>query len=77
MSGTDRIWSSKDCAPADSSARSLLLAPAASDTTQIAWNRVRSAPGCPAGQAAAKAGTYQVSVTLAGTSGGPVVFRLG
>jgi hypothetical protein len=77
VSGTDRIWSSKDCARPDSPARSLLLAPAATDHTQIAWNRVRSAPGCPAGQPAAKAGTYQASVTLAGTSGGPVVFRLG
>ncbi len=77
VSGTDRIWSSKDCARTDSPARSLLLAPGMTDTTQIAWNRIRSAPGCPDGLPAPRAGTYQASVALAGTSGGPVVFRLG
>ena len=77
VSGTDRIWSSKDCAQADSPARSLLLAPGMTDTTQLAWNRVRSAPGCPADLPAPKPGTYQATVTLAGTSGGPTVFRLG
>lgn len=77
VSGTDRVWSSKDCAPADSPARSLLLGPGMTDTTQLAWNLQRSAPGCPGGLPAPKAGTYQATVTLAGTSGGPTVFRLG
>ena len=77
VSGNDRIWSSKDCAPAGSPARSLLLAAGMTDTTQIAWNRVRSAEGCPTGLPEPKPGTYQASVALAGTSGGPVVFQLG
>ncbi len=77
VSGTDRVWSSKDCASADSPPRSLLLAPGMTDTTQIAWNRVRSAQGCPGNLPAPKPGTYQATVALAGTSGGPVVFRLG
>lgn len=77
VSGSDRVWSSKDCAPAESSARTLLLAPGMTDTTQLAWNRERSAPGCPGGLAAPGPGTYQATVSLAGTSGGPVVFRLG
>ena len=77
VSGADRIWSSADCVAADAAERTLLLAPGASDTTQLAWNRVRSAQGCPAGQPAPLPGTYQVSVTLAGASGGPAVFRLG
>ena len=77
VSGTDRVWSSADCVAADAAERTLLLAPGASDTTQLAWNRVRSAEGCPAGQPAPRPGTYQVSVTLAGASGGPAVFRLG
>ena len=77
VSGTDRVWSSKDCASADSPARSLLLAPGMTDTTQLAWNRVRSAPGCPADLPAPQPGTYQATVALAGTSGGPTVFRLG
>ena len=77
VSGNDRIWSSRDCAPADSPARSLLLSPGMTDTTQVAWNRVRSAEGCPTGLPEPKPGTYQASVALAGTSGGPVVFQLG
>ena len=77
VSGTDRIWSSRDCAPQDAPARSLLLSPGMTDTTQVAWNRVRSAAGCPTGLPDPRPGTYQASVALAGTSGGPVVFRLG
>jgi len=76
VSGSDRVWSSKDCVPADAPARTLLLAAGMSDTTQLAWNRERSAPGCPAGQPAPRPGTYQATVALAGTSGGPTVFVL-
>ena len=76
VSGNDRVWSSKDCAKADSPARSLLLAPGMTDKTQIAWNRVRSAQGCPGNLPAPKPGTYQATVALAGTSSGPTVFRL-
>lgn len=76
VSGTDRVWSSKDCARPDSPARSLLLTPGMTDTTQLAWNRIRSAAGCPAGLPTPRAGTYQATVALAGTSGGPTVFRL-
>jgi hypothetical protein len=76
VSGSDRIWSSKDCAPADSPARSLLLGAGMSDTTQLAWSLVRSAPGCTGDLPAPKPGTYQATVSLAGTSSGPTVFRL-
>lgn len=76
-SGNDRVWSSKDCARADSPARSLLLSPGMTDTTSLAWNRIRSAPGCPGNLPAPGAGTYQATVALAGTSSGPTVFRLG
>jgi hypothetical protein len=77
VSGNDRVWSSKDCAPANSPARTLLLTPGMTDTSHIAWNRVRSAPGCPGNLPAPRPGTYQASVALAGTSSGPVVFQLG
>lgn len=76
VSGSDRVWSSKDCVPADAPARTLLLSAGMTDTTQLAWNRERSAPGCPAGQPAPQPGTYQATVSLAGTSGGPTVFVL-
>lgn len=77
VSGNDRVWSSKDCAPAKSPARTLLLTPGMTDTSHVAWNRVRSAPGCPGNLPAPRAGTYQASVALAGTSSGSVVFQLG
>ncbi len=77
VSGNDRVWSSKDCAPANSSPRTLLLAAGMTDTSHIAWNRIRSAPGCPGNLPAPHAGTYQATVTLAGTSSGPTVFQLG
>ena len=77
VSGNDRVWSSKDCAPADSPARTLLLTPGMTDTSHVAWNRVRSAVGCPGNLPAPKPGTYQVSVALAGTSSAPAVFQLG
>ncbi len=77
VSGTDRVWSSKDCAAAKSPARTLLLTPGMTDTSHVAWNRVRSAPGCPGNLPAPRAGTYQATVALAGTSSGSVVFQLG
>lgn len=77
VSGNDRVWSSKDCAAAKSPARTLLLTPGMTDTSHVAWNRVRSAPGCPGNLPAPRAGTYQATVALAGTSSGSVVFQLG
>ncbi len=77
VSGNDRVWSSKDCASAKSPARTLLLTPGMTDTSHVAWNRVRSAPGCPGNLPAPRPGTYQATVALAGTSSGSVVFQLG
>ncbi|QTE29176.1 hypothetical protein [Pengzhenrongella sicca] len=75
-SGTDRIWSSKDCASAETASRQLLLAAGASDPVDIAWTRSRSAEGCPADLPAPRAGTYQVAATLLGASAAPAVFAL-
>jgi hypothetical protein len=77
MSGTDRIWSSRDCATGAALTRELLLAPGAPDATTVQWQRTRSAAGCPAGQPAALKGTYSATLTLAGASSQPVVFVLG
>jgi len=76
VSGTDRVWASTDCAAADASRRTLLLAGAQADVTQLAWNRIRSAEGCPGGLPAPGAGTYQATVSLAGATAGPAVFVL-
>jgi hypothetical protein len=76
VSGEDRVWASTDCVAADASRRTLLLAGAQADVTQLAWNRVRSAEGCPGGLPAPGAGTYQATVSLAGATAGPAVFVL-
>lgn len=73
-SGSDRIWASTDCAPADP--LQLLLAPEQTDERQVQWDRNRSVEGCATGQSAALPGTYQAVLTLAGVSSAPVVFGL-
>ncbi|MDC7121955.1 hypothetical protein OMK64_10445 [Cellulomonas fimi] len=76
-SGVDRVWSSKDCPVAGSESRTLLLAGGTADESTLAWNRVRSAQGCPADQPTPGAGTYSAAFTLAGATATPVVFGLG
>ena len=75
-SGSDRIWSTKDCASADTASRQLLLAAGARDPFEISWSRVRSADGCPGDLPAPRAGTYQAVASLLGTSAAPVAFVL-
>ncbi len=76
-SGEDRVWSSRDCTPADAPERMLLLAGGQADVTQLAWPRERSAPGCADGLPTPGAGTYSVSVQAAGASSPAAVFGLG
>ncbi|MCL2454467.1 MAG: hypothetical protein FWD18_04105 [Micrococcales bacterium] len=76
-SGEDRVWSSQDCAPADAPARTLLLAPGKADTRQVAWNLLRSAPGCPEGLPTPGAGTYVASFTVGGAQASPAPFVVG
>ncbi|HEY5518198.1 MAG TPA: hypothetical protein VIK17_00985 [Cellulomonas sp.] len=75
-SGADRVWSTKDCASADTASRQLLLAAGARDSVDIPWGRLRSAGGCPGGLPAPRAGTYQAVATLLGVTSQPVAFVL-
>jgi len=75
-SGADRIWSTKDCAGADTASKQVLLAAGAVETKDIPWARVRSAKDCPANQVAPRAGTYQAVATLLGVSAPAVTFVL-
>lgn len=74
-SGSDRIWSSLDCA-GEGAERLLLLPAGAQDTTGVTWTRVRSVPGCTAGLTEPRAGTYNAVVTLLGVESEPAVFQL-
>jgi hypothetical protein len=76
-SGSDRIWSSKDCAPAASPAKLLLLTPAKPYSAAVPWPRVRSASGCPASLPAPRAGTYQATASLGGVTSSVIALQLG
>lgn len=76
-SGEDRVWSSRDCTPADAPARTLLLVGGQSDVTQLGWPRQRSAPGCAGDLPVPGAGTYSVTVAAGGAMSPAAVFGLG
>lgn len=69
------VWSSDDCNPGGGSAIATLR-PGQTFSTTVVWERQTSKAGCPAGQPAAAAGSYQlVARNLAQTSA-PAAFRL-
>ncbi len=76
-SGSDRVWSNRDCIAPGTETRTLLLAGGQTDTTPFAWNRIRSAEGCPSGLPTPGAGTYSAQLNLAGVSAPAAVFGLG
>ncbi|MGY4644010.1 hypothetical protein [Cellulomonas sp. URHB0016] len=76
-SGDDRVWSNQDCVAHGTETRALLLPAGGADAQQLAWNRIRSAVGCPDELPAPAAGTYSAAFTLAGAAAPPVVFGLG
>lgn len=75
-SGSDRVWSSRDCIAPGTETRTLLLAGGQTDTTPFAWNRIRSAEGCPPDLPVPGAGTYSAQLNLAGVSAPASVFGL-
>ena len=58
-SGSDRIWSSDDCAPGGGTAVTT-LAPGEAEVQRVTWNGRRSLPGCKGEKAQAQPGTYRV-----------------
>ena len=57
--GSTRIWSSDDCSPGGEPAVDVLKAGQTFSST-VVWNRTSSKPGCPSGQPAAAAGSYDL-----------------
>ena len=76
VSGTDRIWSSDDCA-AGGPAKQVVLDPSEASVTRLAWTGRRSLPGCAGDKRAAQAGTYRVGARVGDlrTQGAPFVLR--
>ena len=60
VSGSDRIWSSDDCAKGGA-ADVTTLEPGKAAVQRVAWNGRRSRPGCAGGKEQAQAGTYRVN----------------
>lgn len=75
VSGADQVWSSADCTPKGSIARSRLRA-GKTIAYALIWNRHRSAKGCPSDSPEAPRGTYQLRVTINGVAADTVVFHL-
>jgi len=76
-SGSDRIFSSKDC-QASSEDLVKVIAPGASETANFPWNRNRSAEGCKAVAAApGGGGAYYIFTAKLGSRASPkAVFQL-
>ena len=80
-SGTDRIWSSKDCQTAPTSTPQVLQPGVPLSTTPFAWDRTRSSSTtCTSQRPAAVAGpdgpTYKLQVKLGTVESAEVAFRL-
>ena len=75
MSGSDRIWSSGDCAgePAESL---VLLAPGARQDVPVTWPRVRSDAACTADLPEPRPGTYNATVEAFGVTSAAFSFQL-
>jgi hypothetical protein len=75
-SGSDRIWSSVDCAGDEGEALRLLDAGAA-ETVGVDWKRERSDPDCTAGLPEPRPGTYTAVASVLGVESETLVFELG
>ncbi|QCB94669.1 hypothetical protein [Cellulomonas shaoxiangyii] len=75
-SGSDRIWSSRDCLPAEVEKLTLLLAGGQVDERAMTWSRERSAEGCPGDLPEPGDGTYSAAFTVGGASAPAAVFGL-
>lgn len=75
VSGTDRVFSSKDC-QADAQDLSKTIAAGASETANFPWSRVRSTEGCKTVATEPKPGIYVMTASLGATTSSKAVFEL-
>lgn len=74
-SGSDRIFSTKDC-QAQGAKTELELEPGKEETARFTWGRDRSQPKCAPTNATPRAGTYTLKVSLGKLEAKPVQFNL-
>ncbi|GAB3269142.1 hypothetical protein GCM10027449_03060 [Sinomonas notoginsengisoli] len=75
VSGTDRIFSSKDC-QTDAQDLPKTIAAGASESANFPWDRVRSTEGCKAVATQPKPGFYVMTASLGATTSSKAVFEL-
>jgi hypothetical protein len=76
-SGSDRVWSSADCADtAALDSQALLLQPGAAEELHLTWSRQRSNPDCTTQTAEPRAGFYWAELTVQGIPSERVQFEL-
>ena len=75
-SGSDRIWSSLDCATGEGASRNLLLAAGKSDSHDATWERLRSDETCSDSLPEPRPGTYKAQVRLNGAESELATFAL-
>jgi len=75
FSGSDRIWSSDDCAPGGPKDVTTLV-PGEPVERRATWNGRRSRPGCEGEKAQAQPGTYRVTARVGQLREEGDVFRL-
>lgn len=75
LSGTDRIFSSRDC-QVDAQDALMTLQPGDSEEARFVWERNRSAPGCEAVEARPGLGYYVLVTKLGEKSSDRVTFQL-
>lgn len=75
VSGTDRVFSSKDC-QADAQDLTKTIAAGAAETANFPWDRVRSTEGCKAVTVQPKPGIYVMTASLGATTSSKAVFEL-
>lgn len=75
VSGEDRIWSSQDC-PDGAATSVVTVAAQGEQAVATGWPRQRSASGCPDELVEPRAGTYQLTASVAGTTSSPLSFGL-
>jgi hypothetical protein len=75
VSGPDKVWTTVGC-QAGGTARNTTLKAGAAVRHTVVWNRHRSDKGCAVSTVEAASGTYQLSVSVNGTTSTTAVFHL-
>ena len=63
-SGSDRIWSSQDCATEEEASRLVLLRPGSANVATVVWDGQRSDKQCTSDLPSPRSGTYKLEIKM-------------